>query len=97
MGETSKITKKQALEKGKENGYDIAMSNQNEFFEIGEEEFFSEVIETETENFRQYSPFEFFAKLLNDSKNPDVYWQAYENGVSIGAKKAIRELRRKYK
>jgi HK97 family phage portal protein len=67
------------------------MSNQNEFFQVGEELFFSEVIETETENFRQYSPFEFFAKLLNDSRNPDVYWQAYEDGVSIGAKKAIRE------
>jgi len=35
-------------------------------------------------NSRQYSPWEFLAKELNDSEDADVLWEAYEQGVSDG-------------
>mgnify|MGYP000846070802 CR=1 FL=1 len=34
---------------------------------------------------RQYSPFEFLAKELNDSDDPDGDWELYESGISNGA------------
>lgn len=36
------------------------------------------------EGSRQYSPFEFFAKELNDSEDPDAAWAAYEEGIGEG-------------
>lgn len=36
------------------------------------------------ENYRQYSPFEFFAKDLNDAENSDELWEAYEESISEG-------------
>ena len=35
--------------------------------------------------YRQYSPFEFLAKELNDSDDPEGDWELYESGISNGA------------
>ena len=33
---------------------------------------------------RQFSPFEFLAQDLNQSRDPDAYWDAFEEGVAAG-------------
>jgi hypothetical protein len=40
---------------------------------------------------RLYSPFEFLAKELNDSRDPDASWASYEAGLRVGFNKAWRE------
>jgi len=36
-------------------------------------------------NYRSYSPWEFFAKELNDAPNSDELWDCFEEGVAFGA------------
>lgn len=43
------------------------------------------------ENYRCYSPFEFFCKELNDAENSEEAWQAYEDGISEGVQEAFDE------
>lgn len=43
------------------------------------------------ENYRQYSPFEFFAHALNEEENSDELWDAYEEGISDGVNAFIDE------
>lgn len=44
------------------------------------------------EGYRQYSPFEFFAKELNDSEDPDAAWAAYEEGIGEGIVHVVDEI-----
>ena len=88
---------KTAFSTGSENGYSIAMSNQSEFVSLGADEYLSMVLETESDTFRQYSPFEFLASEFNKSKNSDSLWNSYDNGVEAGAKNAIVELKKEFK
>lgn len=44
------------------------------------------------ENYRQFSPFELFAKELNDSEDPDSAWEAYEDGISEGIIHAVDNI-----
>lgn len=53
------------------------------------EAFLAEVCQTE-ESSREFSPFEFLAKELNESRNPDRAWEDYERGIINGATKAYR-------
>lgn len=55
------------------------------------DELLDEVLATESEHYRQFSPFEFFADSLNRSRNPDAMWEAYERGVYAGAYKQLRK------
>ena len=45
------------------------------------------------ENMRCFSPFEFFAKDLNDRDDPDEAWDSYDEGVAEGISHAVDELR----
>jgi len=47
------------------------------------EDMISELYECES-NDRQFSPFEFTAKEINESDYPDEYWEAYDQGISEG-------------
>lgn len=104
------MTLKEAFEEGVSNGYGIARENIWDFMRKhyprgwetaklrGErrQNFISECLETESDHFRQFSPFEFFAKELNDMDGKqeglsEVAWERYEYGVLRGIKKAIRE------
>jgi hypothetical protein len=92
------MNKKNAYEYGKENGYGIARENINEpdvdlSNDEGRDKFISEMCETETEHFRQFTPFEFFAKECNEARNPNGLWDAYDRGVQTGIRKAMRETR----
>lgn len=41
------------------------------------------------DGYRSYSPFEFFAKDLNDSEDPDAAWEEYEDGIADGINEEI--------
>ncbi len=43
------------------------------------------------DGYRSYSPFEFFAKDLNDSEDPDAAWEAYEDGIADGINEEIND------
>ena len=83
-----------AYELGFDNGFGIAESNMSDFAaivrqayekqETEKETFVSECIETESDHFRQFSPFEFYANDMNDSDDPDLFWATYDEGVFDG-------------
>jgi hypothetical protein len=87
-------------EYGKQVGTDIAQENIDEmitnmFFEgQSEDDLAGELATIESEHFRQFSPFEFFAKDINDSLDPDGLWESYDNGVYKGVS-AVVEAKKK--
>ena len=44
------------------------------------------------DNYRQYTPFEFFAKALNEMEDPDAAWDTYETAMSEGIEKELLTL-----
>jgi len=89
---------------GVRNGYAIAMENAvrvaNEWLQNGaadgetcETAIVNAALETEAEHFRQFTPFEIFAKSINDcGDRAEDLWAAYEDGVRRGAVKAARRF-----
>lgn len=45
---------------------------------------------------RQFSPFEFLARDLNASRDPDGAWEAYEAGVEVGLRQVALAACRTY-
>jgi len=91
------MNKKDSYSIGINNGYSIAECNINDYEfnnEDDKEKFISEMAEYESDGFRQYSPFEFYAKEFNESRYPDSVWESYDNGVYMGIKKSLREYLR---
>jgi hypothetical protein len=89
-------TQRDAYNLGKDTGYDIASENAADYNLVDEDErekFVSDMMETEADNFRQYSPFEFTAKEFNESLNPDAVWDAYDKGVYRGVCILVKEQR----
>jgi hypothetical protein len=93
-------TKREAYEVGYEIGSSIAEANFREFAHSHRQitdrgkfldAFVGAVCETESDHYRQFSPFEFTAKEFNESKAPDGVWEAYERGVYKGALEAAKE------
>lgn len=58
--------------------------------EVFKENLMNELTEAE-ENYRCYSPFEFFAKDLNEREDSDDAWEAYDEGISRAFSDAIDE------
>lgn len=100
-------TIREAKSTGYDTGYGIAQDNFGELFEqfqkkhggavaVGDEDALidfvvSESLETEQEHYRQFSPFEFTAQEFNESRDPDAVWEAYDDGVAKGARKAAKD------
>lgn len=98
------MTKKQAYEEGRDTGYAIGLDTHPLEVESAmtldptladctmREVFIGLVLEAE-ENARQYSPFEFFSRDINEAGDrADSLWDAYEHGVCVGAKHAAAEV-----
>jgi hypothetical protein len=83
------VTVKDAADMGVRTGVTIARANHAQLPKLGKEKFLQECVETESEHYRQFSPFEFYAKSFNQSPNSDKVWAAYENGVEVGIKRFI--------
>lgn len=96
-------SKREARDIGQDTGHAIGQENFVDLFneyegdvQVGSEGefldwFVGEVGSVESEHFRQFSPFEFTAADFNRSRDPDAVWEAYDEGVAAGARKAGRE------
>ena len=64
--------------------------------EIASEYF--EILATETETAdREYSPFEFTAHDINESRDPDTYWEEFDNGIIRGIRSEWTKRKSYYK
>ena len=83
------MNKKDARAEGEDRGYSAGIYGTEGF--KTEDEFFSMAYESE-DNARQVSPFEFFAHDVNECEDrADGLWEAYDEGVTAGIKKAWKE------
>lgn len=84
------MTRDEAYELGKHHGLDIGRENVDGFkpTERGYDAYLETCEDWASDGFRQYSPFEFYAKELNDDEDSDALWKTYEYGVTDGLKKA---------
>lgn len=67
---------------GYRNGVGIGEENRSEFENF--DTYMHKCMAAESDHFRQFSPFEFYAKEFNESVDPDSTWEAYERGVERG-------------
>jgi hypothetical protein len=74
----SEMTQKDAYEYGKNNGLGIGEENRLDYTDF--DTYFSECLETEMDHFRQYSPFEFYAKEFNDPERVVYYTRTDSQG-----------------
>lgn len=72
--------------KGESEGFDIGMEQEiDTALERAEaEEAFMQACHETEESGRSFSPFEFFARELNDAVNSEEAWEAYDKGLSAG-------------
>ena len=97
----SNMTLKIAYEIGLNTGYEIANCNIYDYDDLfaingdvrdsARDKFISDCLETESDHYRQFSPFEFTANDFNNSNDPDSTWDKYENGVYKGILKRLKE------
>jgi len=93
------MNKKNVYDQGYNTGYDIANSNiyteldSKNFSQEKLDEFISNCSETESEHYRQFSPFEFFAHDINGCPNSEGLWEAYNQGVYKGICKRVKEFK----
>ena len=88
------MNKKECYKKGFNTGYDIAEENRADYNlmdDASKDQFISDMMTHESEVYRQYSPFEFFAHDINASKYPDELWDVYDNGVFDGIMQLVEE------
>ena len=81
------MKKKEVYQYGFDTGYDIASENLFDYDLKNEEQkenFACDMAEFESSEFRQHSPFEFFAHELNSARNSDELWEEYDDGVWDG-------------
>jgi len=87
------MNQKEAYMKGKSIGSDIAEASfdENNWNPEQEEEFNSDVYDRK-DNYQSYSPWEVFAKEVNDTEDrAESIWDQYENGFAMGARKVFRK------
>ena len=89
------MNKKDCYNQGYNTGHDIAKSNIHDYdlsSEEGHDKFISEMCEHESDVYRQYSPFEFFAHDINSyGERSEGLWESYDNGVYNGILAAIKD------
>jgi hypothetical protein len=94
------MNKKDLFAQGKESGYNVARYNNEmnpeNWNNSDIEKFESDCYEAES-NSRQYSPFEFLAHDINECHNSDSLWDAYDNGITAGIQKYVKEFKRENK
>lgn len=89
------MNKAYSYEQGFQTGYEIATENRSDYSLADEderEEFVTDMLEHESDIFRQYSPFEFFACEINKCGNrAEELWDSYDKGVFDGVMKLVTE------
>jgi hypothetical protein len=89
------MNQKECYTQGYETGYDIAEDNAGDYNLLDEAErelFVSAMLEHESDVYRQYSPFESFARDINAcGDRAEELWDAYEDGVYKGICALVKE------
>ena len=86
------MNQRDARQEGINAGYGIGLENARDYTDF--DQYMIECLEHESELYRQYSPFEFLAQAMNeDEDRAEGIWEAYENGVAAGLRKAWRDTR----
>ena len=89
------MNKRDVYKQGKDTGYDIAAENASSYdlsIESERERFVSEIAEYESDGYRQYTPFEFFAHDINAcGDRADGLWDAYDDGVLAGIYACLKD------
>ena len=104
MQDYTTLTHEELFNLGYEEGKQIVSINQSELPVIGypecnaedAEEWREEVRDLAFEaeqNSRQFSPFEFFAKDLNDREDADEAWDSYDEGIAKGVQDSVDGMR----
>ena len=90
MQDWTSATHSELFEAGKKVGSEIFQANFREVEPLGspgveDKEDFKEnlfdALNSAEENYRCFSPFEFFAKDLNDREDSEEVWESYEDGI----------------
>ena len=99
------MTGQEAFDYGYSNGYGIAEDNWVDFSSIVKsaydqqgsdmDTFVSECLGCESDHFRQFSPFEFYANEFNNTDYPEETWDSYDNGVLNGVVAAVKAMEAK--
>jgi len=89
------MNKRDTYNQGKDTGYDIAQENCSEYNLVDEDErenFITEMLDHESDVYRQFSPFEIFACAINEcGDRGEGLWDAYDKGVYNGIRKLVKE------
>ncbi len=88
------MNQKEAYQHGKNIGSKIAEASFDDtrWTTEQEDDFNSDVYERK-DNYQSFSPWEFFAKEVNDTgERAESIWDQYENGFAMGAKKVFRKM-----
>ena len=89
------MNKKDCYNRGYDTGYNIASGNRSDYNLRDEQErdkFLSDMIDHESDIYRQYTPFEFFAHDINScGDRADSLWESYETGVYNGIMQVIKK------
>ena len=90
MQDWTQASHSELFEAGKQVGSDLFQANFKEVEPVGspgieDKEDFKEnlfdALNSAEENYRCFSPFEFFARDLNDREDSEEAWESYENGI----------------
>ena len=85
---------KDAYAHGHANGYSICDENYYQLIKgdsMSVDEFIYLCLNIESDHFRQFSPFEFYANEYNNSYDPDFTWDCYDRGVYRGIVDCIKD------
>ena len=74
------MNQQEAYQKGYDNGYGIGEYLIVDYTEEEFDKFFSECCQTESEHFRQFSPFEFTANEFNQTERKEYYTRTDSQG-----------------
>ena len=88
------MNQKEAYAYGKQIGSQIAKASFDDTLWTPEQEDdFSCDVYQRKDNYQSFSPWEFFAKDVNDTgERAEGIWDQYENGFAMGAKKVFRKM-----
>jgi hypothetical protein len=88
------MTKQQAYKLGLEHGYEHARYcdlSEADYQQAEQNDTLGELLGDIIENFRQYTPFEFYAAEMNSARNPDGQWSEYDRGEYEGWTKGLEQ------
>jgi hypothetical protein len=83
------MNQKEAFEYGMSVGMGIGECNRADYSDF--DPFFDECLEIESDHFRQFSPFEFYAKEFNQESRIEVYFRTDNQGRTQHHERSVKQ------